>query len=137
MLDYQKEFREIGMKLMGHMDIDLWYEVYNRSLCFGIELRNSEDQSMQDILNMQFEDANRQFGKFIESNYESWVGFSENPDVPLLSHRVLPSILPEAISGINGRPVYLVVIDNLRLDQWQTIAPQLKDLFRTKERNHT
>ena len=135
MLDYQKEFREIGMKLMGRMDIDLWYEVYNRLVFWDIELRNSEDQSMQDILNMQFEDANRQFGKFVESKYESWVGSSEDPDVPLLSHRVLPLILPEAISGANGRPVYLVVIDNLRLDQWQTIAPQLKDLFRIKANN--
>ena len=133
MLDYQKEFREIGIKLMGRMDIELWYEVYNRLVFWDIELRNSEDQSMQDILNMQFEDANRQFGKFIESNYESWVGASEDPGVPLLSHRVLPSILPNVITGANGRPVYLVVIDNLRLDQWQTIAPQLKDLFRTKE----
>ena len=44
------------MKLMG-VWIELWYEVYNRLVFWDIELRNSEDQSIQ-IFNMQFEDAN-------------------------------------------------------------------------------
>ena len=29
--------------------------------------------------------------------------------------------------------MFLVVIDNLRLDQWRTIQPLLKDIFRTTE----
>ena len=56
------------MKLMGKMDIDNWYDVYRRLVFFDLELQKSEDQSMQDVLNMQFEDANRQFGKFVESD---------------------------------------------------------------------
>ena len=136
MQDYQREFREIGMKLMGKMDIDNWYDVYRRLVFFDLELQKSEDQSMHDVLNMQFEDANRQFGKFVESGYEDWVASGDDGDtggVPLLSHRVLPKVLPEVIEGAGGRPVYLVVIDNLRLDQWETIAPLLKDSFRTAE----
>ena len=136
MQDYQREFREIGMKLMGKMEIDDWYEVYGRLVFNDIELRNSGDASMLDVLNMQFEDANRQFTKFVEKNYESWVAAGEEAGdggVPLLSHRVLPEMLPRAIEGADGRPVFLVVIDNLRLDQWSTIQPLLKDIFRTTE----
>ncbi len=133
MQDYQREFREIGMKLMDRMDIDLWYEVYGRLVYWDIELRNSEDQSMQDVLNMQFEDANRQFGKFVEKEYMNWVVAGDSDDVPLLSHRVLPNVLPEVINDADGKPVYLVVIDNLRLDQWATIEPLLKDRFRTTQ----
>ena len=133
MQDYQREFREIGMKLMDKMDIDLWYEVYGRLVFWDIELRNSEDQSMQDVLNMQFEDANRQFGKFVEKEYMNWVAAGDSDYVPLLSHRVLPNVLPEVINDADGKPVYLVVIDNLRLDQWATIEPLLKDRFRTTQ----
>ena len=61
MQDYQREFREIGMKLMGRMEINDWYDVYGRLVFNDIELRNSGDTSMLDVLNMQFEDANRQF----------------------------------------------------------------------------
>lgn len=131
--DYQKEFRDIGMKLMGRMEIEDWYDVYGRLVFWDIELRKAEDQSMQDVLTMQFDDANRQFGKFIESRYEDWVSAGDEDGVPLLSHRVLPTVLPKVIEEADGRPTYLVVIDNLRLDQWMTIAPQLKDLFRVSE----
>ena len=31
MQDCQREFREIGMKLMGKMDIDNWYDVYREA----------------------------------------------------------------------------------------------------------
>ena len=131
--DYQKEFRDIGMKLMDRMDIEDWYDVYGRLVFWDIELRKAEDQSMQDVLNMQFDDANRQFGKFIEGGYEGWVSAGDEAGVPLMYHRVLPTVLPKVIEEADGRPTYLVVIDNLRLDQWQTIAPQLKDSFRVTE----
>ena len=128
MTDYQKEFRTIGMKLMDRMDLEDWYDVDGRLVYWNLELTKSQDDSMQDVLEMQFEDANRQFGKYVEKNYESWIADGDE-SVSLLSHRVLPNYLPEAISTSGGRPVYLVVIDNLRLDQWKSIEPLLKDSF--------
>ena len=132
MTDYQRDFRELGMKMMDRMEADDWYEVYGRLTHWTLELEKSDDDSMQEVLSMQFEDANRQFGKFVESHYESWVQQGDGSgqgDVPLLSHRVLPHYLPEAIETAGGRQVFLVVIDNLRLDQWRTIEPMLKNIF--------
>jgi len=139
MMDYQKEFRTIGMKLMDRMDLEDWYDVYGRLVYWNLELTKSDDDSMQDVLEMQFEDANRQFGKYVEKNYESWIAAGDDVGhngIPLLSHRLLPHYLPEAIATADGRPVYLVVIDNLRLDQWKSIAPLLKDSF-TIEKDET
>ena len=132
MTDYQRDFRELGMKMMDRMEADDWYEVYGRLTHWTLELEKSDDDSIQEVLSMQFEDANRQFGKFVESHYESWVQQGDGSgqgDVPLLSHRVLPHYLPEAIETAGGRQVFLVVIDNLRLDQWRTIEPMLKNIF--------
>jgi len=139
MMDYQKEFRTIGMKLMDRMDLEDWYHVYGRLVFWNLELTDSDDDSMQDVLDMQFEDANRQFGKYIEKNYESWIASGDDTGhggIPLLSHRLLPHYLPEVIATADGRPVYLVVIDNLRLDQWKSIEPLLKDSF-TIEKDET
>lgn len=131
MIDYQREFRELGMKLMGRMDVEDWYDVYGRLVHWTLELEKSEDDSMQDVLGMQFEDANRQFGKFVDENYQNWIEAGDgNSDVPILSHRVLPNKLPEILESANGKQVFLVVIDNLRLDQWRAIEPLLKDMFR-------
>jgi len=132
MTDYQREFRELGIKMMGKMDVEDWYDVYGRLTHWTLELEKSEDDSMQEVLAMQFEDANRQFGKFIESNYEGWISAGDDglrSEVPILSHRVLPHFLPDAIKSAEGRQVFLVVIDNLRLDQWRAIEPLLSDLF--------
>lgn len=132
MTDYQREFRELGMKMMGKMVVEDWYDVYRRLTHWTLELEQSEDDSMQEVLSMQFEDANRQFGKFVESHYQSWISAGDEGDiseVPILSHRVLPHFLPEAIKSAEGRQVFLVVIDNLRLDQWRSIEPMLSNLF--------
>ena len=58
--------------MMGKMDVKDWYDVYGRLTHWTLELEKSEDDSMQEVLSMQFEDANRQFGKFVENNYEEW-----------------------------------------------------------------
>ena len=132
MTDYQGEFRELGIKMMGKMDVKDWYDVYGRLTHWTLELEKSEDDSMQEVLSMQFEDANRQFGKFVENNYEGWISAGDEgsiSELPILSHRVLPHFLPEAIKTADGRQIFLVVIDNLRLDQWKSIEPLLSDMF--------
>ena len=54
-------------------------------------------------------------------------------EAPMLSHRALPEWLPKAVAGAEGRPVFLVVIDNLRWDQWRTIAPSLRPKWNVTE----
>lgn len=134
--DYQREFREISMQLMDRLDADEWTAIYQRLVHWKLELEQSEDEGMRDILDMQFKDANRQFAKFYEDHYADWMA-GPSDDSPLLSHRLLPERLPRVLSEVNAdQPVFLVVIDNLRLDQWKMIEPQLLSRFRV-EHNET
>ena len=112
MSDYQREFREISMQLMDRLDASDWTSIFQRLVHWKLELEQSEDAGMSDVLDMQFKDANRQFAKFYESNYAEWMaGPGEDP--PVLSHRLLPTKLPRVWSEAgDDRPVYLVVIDN-------------------------
>ena len=59
------------------------------------------------------------------NHYEHWMTGMEQG--PVMSHQVLPTWLPDALAGSEGRPLFLVVIDNLRWDQWRVIAPVLSD----------
>ena len=121
---YMREFRELSMRLGGDLDADEWMEVYKRLMHWHLTLGEGQDRSMLDILETQHAEANHQFVRFVEENYEAWMtGLKE---APMMSHRVLPDWLPDAIEGAAGRPVFLVVIDNLRWDQWRTIAPTLR-----------
>ena len=130
MSDYQREFREISMQLMDRLDASDWTAIFQRLVHWKLELEKSEDAGMGDVLDMQFKDANRQFAKFYESNYAEWMA-GPGDDTPTLSHRLLPEKLPRVWNETGSdRPVYLVVIDNLRLDQWKMIEPLLLNRFR-------
>ena len=70
-LDYQKEFRKISMDMAMVNSYEDWADLYKRLVYWEMELENIEDQSMVEILESQKAEANSQFGKFIEKNYES------------------------------------------------------------------
>ena len=127
--DYQKEFRDIGIKLGGNLSIEEWEDLFRKITFWELELEKSGDDSMKQILEMQKSEANAQFFKFIKSNYESW--FSSSEDSPLMSHQIFKnSVLPELNED---KTTFFIVIDNLRYDQWKMIQPSLMNDFRIED----
>ena len=122
--DYQMEFRQIGMRLNDRLDFDEWSSIYQKLVSWELKLEDSGDGGMQDVFDMQKRDANTQFCKYIESNYEDWVSGTE--DAPTMSHNVLErKVLPT----VGKEPVFLIVIDNLRYDQWKVLQPLISEYF--------
>ncbi len=115
-LDYQKEFRKIAVDMSMVNSWEEWTELYKRLMYWELELVNIEDQSMVEILESQKNEANSQFGKFIERNYEDW--FLPKADRPVQSHTLFRELVVPELQK-KDRPVLLVVIDNLRYDQWK------------------
>lgn len=124
-LGYQKEFQKLAMNVMEARDHTDWREVYRKLVYWELEIDETEDRSMVEVLNMQKSEAEGSFSDFIGANYEDWIG---NPNVerPMLTHNVLKrKVFPE----LGEEPVFLIVIDNLRFDQWKMIEPELSELF--------
>ena len=115
-LDYQKEFRKIAMEMSMVNSFDEWAEFYRKLVYWEIELETIEDQNLIQILESQKAEANLQFGKFIERNYEDW--FDEKADKPILSHKLFGEFVAPEIRK-KDKPILFIVIDNLRLDQWK------------------
>lgn len=115
-LDYQKEFRKISMEMAMVNSYEDWIELYKKLIFWELELENIDDQSMIEILESQKSEANSQFGKFIERNYEDW--YLPKTDKPILSHTLFKElVVPEIVK--KDKPILFVVIDNLRYDQWK------------------
>jgi CheY-like chemotaxis protein len=128
--NYQQEFRNIGMRLMDRLDASEWTDIYKQMVYWEMELDSSQDSGMQEILQMQKTEANQQFSKFIADNYTDWLDGDE--DAPLLSHQVIEdSVLPKLKE--TDKPMFLVVIDNLRWDQWIALRPILSNYFRVDQ----
>ncbi len=124
---YQQEFRELGMMLNSRMDLDEWKEVFEKLVYWDIELDRIEDSGMREILEMQKKEANIQFAKFVEDEYLDWVnGRGEAPQMihTLFKDRINPLL--------DQHDPFVIVIDNLRYDQWKVLSPMLSKLFTTK-----
>jgi len=77
-------------------------------------------------LQMQRNEANNAFGKYIKNNYFKW--FEKNDgDKPLISPNILKTkVFPQMDKG---NRVVLIVLDNLRYDQWKLIYETLKPYY--------
>ncbi len=129
---YQREFQELSLALGDVNEHYDWAELYKKLLYWGMEIDDSADKSMLDVLNMQWAEANDHFANFVEENYQRWIQEPSEPR-PMLSHRVLQKkVFPE----IDEVPVILIVIDNLRYDQWEVLEPTIAEMYTIAEKDH-
>jgi DNA-binding response OmpR family regulator len=128
---YQQEFRNIGMTLSDKLSWKEWKEVYRRLVFWELELQKSSDENMYEILTAQKSEANRLFCKFVENNYISWLK-NQDKDIPVLSNQLMKKKILPAVDE-SPEPTFMVLIDNLRYDQWRIIQPVLAEYFRVVE----
>jgi DNA-binding response OmpR family regulator len=130
--DYMQDFRQIGMSLSDKLNWQEWQEVYRKLVFWELELEKSSDQSMYEILTSQKNEANNLFSRFVERNYLQWLRTPDEQATPVLSHQLMKKRILPAVDA-SADPVFLILIDNLRYDQWKTIQPILADLYRVQD----
>lgn len=128
---YQQQFGRLSMRLGDRLGTDDWMQLYDELVRWELELSGNPDQAMTEILRSQWAEANDLFSRFVEKNYIDWVNNRGN-DVPMQSHQVFKNRIAPLIDEKQG-PLFLVLIDNLRLDQWRTIEPIVADLFKVEQ----
>ncbi|MDA3928393.1 MAG: PglZ domain-containing protein [Prolixibacteraceae bacterium] len=123
---YQMEFSKLGMQINDSFSVSDWEEVYRKLTYWEMELNNSDDKMMDEVLQMQKSEANNAFCRFISKNYINWLK-PENEDRPLLS----PDLFRKRIFPIldEGKKVFVMVVDNLRFDQWKAISPIINEYY--------
>ena len=124
---YQQEFRKIAMDLTMVNSYEEWADLYRKLIYWDLQLEEIEDSGMFEILESQKVEANSQFGKFVEKNYADWF---KRDDSPVMSHTMFRRLVePELKKG----PTLLVVIDNLRYDQWYAFEDVLNPFYKKRK----
>ncbi|WP_149275900.1 T9SS response regulator signal transducer PorX [Pareuzebyella sediminis] len=121
--NYQQEFRKIAMDLASVNSVEEWVELYKKLIYWELRLEETEDGSMVEILEAQKSEANTHFGKFVAQNYMGWF----EGDGPVMSHTLFREwVQPE----IKDAPTLMVVIDNLRYDQWYAFEDSVAAFYK-------
>ncbi len=129
-LSYQQEFRNIGSRISINLTPSEWIDIYRKLAYYETELEQNSDPGILEVLQMQKAEANAVFSRFVIRNYRDWINGSADP-IPVLSHTLLRQILFPVLSA--DSPVYLVVVDNLRYDQWKVLEPLFSRYFRIEK----
>ena len=121
--NYQQEFNRIGMQINDASHWEDWCEIYKKLVFWELELTQA-DSNMADLLKMQKVEANSAFVKYVKKNYERWVTTEDHPllSYELFKNRVFPLL-------DRGERVFVILIDNFRLDQWKVVKPILSEYF--------
>jgi hypothetical protein len=127
---YQQEFNKITGMISSASSFTDWTELYKKLVFWESELEKSTDPGMTEILKLQLNEANNSFSKFITSNYLNWLK-PETKNKPVLSPALFSQKIFPYVS--NNRPLFFILIDNLRYDQWKTISSELSALYRIVE----
>ncbi len=127
-MDYQQDFARLSMQVNEQLNTDEWCDVYKRLVYWEMELEKSDSEGMRSVLESQKVEANSNFSRFVEDNYVEWL---HSKDAPLMSHNLFVSKVLPLLDKPD--PVYFIVIDNLRYDQWKAIQPTISELFRVNE----
>lgn len=125
---YQQEYKIISDSLPEIDSAEGWVSLYNKLTYWELELEGLNDQVMFDVFKNQMKEANTCFTNFIKFNYSNWV--NNKTIAPLLSNNIFEK---KVLPFINeNQPCILLLIDNLRLDQWRIISPLIQDYYDLK-----
>ncbi len=129
--DYRQEFANIADMISRADTLDDWMRLYEKLTFWEMKLA-SADTAMDSMLEMQKEEANTEFYKFVKRNYEDWLSGDDRPAMSdtIFRRSVFPML-------DNGEKLFFVLVDNFRLDQWQIVKPLLADTFTFEEKLYT
>ncbi|MGB0839375.1 MAG: response regulator [Chitinophagales bacterium] len=126
---FQQDFRRLFTQIQMGLDHEEWVELYKNLVDWELKLNEADNTEMKNVLAMQKSEANNEFSKFVENNYLDWV--DARGDAPTMSHNLLHrKVFPHLKEDATN---FLVVIDNLRWDQWKVLQPIIAEEFRFVE----
>jgi hypothetical protein len=125
--NYQQEFRKIALDLSMVNSHESWADLYRKLIYWELQLEQIEDTGMFEILESQKTEANSQFGKFVDKEYPNWF---KDGDGPVMSHTLFKELV---VPELENAPTLLLVIDNLRYDQWYAFEDSVTSFYKKRK----
>ncbi len=130
--DYLQDFNTISQALMNNLDFAEWMEIYLKLVNWEIELDSHSEIDLRQSLNEQKKEGNKEFSKFVEKNYKTWINTPGDIDTPILTPDIVNKYVVNHVRDEKSS-VFFFVLDCLRLDQWLIMEKHLLDYFKIEK----
>ena len=128
--DFVTRFRELEQRRGAHLGWREWIELVVELVQWEVRLGQSDETGLKEALHTFRASLHADFAEFVMENYPRWLANPEG-DRPPLSVDVCGEFL---VPLIKSHPsVLFVVVDCLRLDQWELLKPHVIELFDIEE----
>ncbi len=121
---YTRYMAQLNQKLFTTPDWQEWAEIYREMAYWELKIDEVNDEGLRQTHFLEKRNCNTEFTNYVERNYHKWLVSDDRPNLSfdLISQYVAPHF--EA-----GVPVYFIIVDCMRLDQYLAIQPLIQELF--------
>lgn len=122
--EYAQFSAALNQKLFSTPGWEDWSDIYQQICRWDLTLDEINDPALSQMHFLEKLNSNSEFSNYIGDNYKNWLKSDERPNLSfdLISEYVIPELKKD-------KPVYFVVLDCMRLDQYYAIEPFIKELF--------
>lgn len=124
--EYRQDFSKITSLINESYSLSDWKSLYRKIVYWELEL-SLASTNMDQMLELQKNEANSTFAKFIKRNYSNLIDSNDE----LMSHNLMNNIVFPLIDS--GDKAFFILIDNFRFDQWCIIRQTLSEYFNYDE----
>jgi len=128
--DFVTRFREMEMRRASDLGWREWTDLVVELAQWEVRLSLSDESGLKEALSTFQRSLHRDFSQFIEKHYPKWLSNPQG-DRPPLSVDVCSEFLVPLLQERGS--VMFVVVDCLRLDQWDSLMPLVTELFDVEE----
>ncbi len=121
---YLKQFGEISSRIHPNTGWQEWIEIFKELSKWKIDLE-AGDENLVHVLEDQIHEANKEFGRFIENEYQSWLTSKDGS--PVLSPSIIEKYVQPHLE--KGEKTMFFIIDCMRYDQWLTFEAVLSKYY--------
>ena len=121
---YSQYMAKLNQRLFANPDWDEWGQIYLEMAEWELRIDAVNDENLRQTHFLEKRNCNTEFTSYVERNYRDWLKTDERPNLSfdLISQYVAPHFEEKV-------PIYFIIIDCMRLDQYLSIEPYIQELF--------
>ncbi len=129
--DFAARFSRLRFLREDARDAEDYAALYSELVDWHLALEAAGERGLLESVDALMDDLRQDFGKWMRVTYPEWMRRESDP--PILSTDIVREFL---VPLLGDEPVFLVVLDCMRLDQWRVVLPLLSEHFEVEEELH-